>query len=790
MADRVVELEMTVAPTPSSSSLPGTSAQEYGLHEPTSRDGRELDFLGLPLETQHTIFRYCSKADLVTLCVVSKRFHELAAAELYRFFAAKLGDTNILYRGSRFALSGILDTLTTSEYNYAQFLRHFTIDSQYLGDKARPACQPFSYSTSSGRFLNTLLHLTLREAQGLESFNTTNDPPTLSAFKNLRRLTILDIETLDLLPDIRAAIEASEATLTHLGLSFSSTLAKKARETNPDPDSDASDLDDEFHNGSSFDANGPVRPARAQKEWDVQETTLARLFGLRKCTTAQSSSKKGKKKKRNSDSTTSDILGEDESDQDPDAENDNSPSTKNNRELEKLIDALKLASGKVLNSATEARYLSGQHDDILDIIGKAVGKFVEEDSRKKSQDGVEAAGSSSAAQNDGVTGRGESAPRKPSSISGLDDIDIADSGDVESLCDADDEKDEDVEASGRAVAAEPGSAGNAGTAGNAAHTSLFTGPAAAPAHGRNKASSPCGATDRASLVGEHLEEQKLNLISSYVKSTRGLGLRSFSLHLVPLKTSVIGQALDLHMLRSLTLLNVGNQAPLWTLLSKENKTKPLALREVFTDHVTAPFVSCMAELEELHALFMIERSSKYRPATFVHSSKVLLRAIRKQILEKHLPTLKRLMIRNDNRPFWDLDHTTVVTVCGLGANLEEFSASLRIQNVLEFIAIEDRVTVIIRAPVKRPEMGAEARAGGKQDIKGKAKAVNYDSSSDSGWSTSSTSFSESSYESAANAKMEALLRNDVPIRLKTRNVTIESVHGVKIFEKEVRAGEL
>lgn len=109
---------------------------------------------------------------------------------------------------------------------------------------------------------------------------------------------------------------------------------------------------------------------------------------------------------------------------------------------------------------------------------------------------------------------------------------------------------------------------------------------------------------------------------------------------------------------------------------------------------------------------------------------------------------------------------------------------------LEFIAIEDRVTVIIRAPVKRPEMGAETRAGGKQDAKGKAKAVNYDSSSDSGWSTSSTSFSESSYESAANAKMEALLRNDVPIKLKTRNVTIESVHGVKIFEKEVRAGEL
>lgn len=106
----------------------------------------------------------------MTLCVVSKRFHELAAAELYRSFAAKLGDTNILYRGSRFALSGILNTLTTSEYNYAQFLRHFTIDSQYLGEKARPACQPFSYSTSSGRFLNTLLHLTLREAQGLESF--------------------------------------------------------------------------------------------------------------------------------------------------------------------------------------------------------------------------------------------------------------------------------------------------------------------------------------------------------------------------------------------------------------------------------------------------------------------------------------------------------------------------------------------------------------------------------------------------------------------------------------------
>lgn len=71
-------------------------------------------------------------------------------------------------------LTGGLDTLTTSDYDYARFLRHFFFDVRSIGDKARPSYLTLQYSVNGGRFLNTLLHLALRNATSLETFKYVN----------------------------------------------------------------------------------------------------------------------------------------------------------------------------------------------------------------------------------------------------------------------------------------------------------------------------------------------------------------------------------------------------------------------------------------------------------------------------------------------------------------------------------------------------------------------------------------------------------------------------------------
>lgn len=112
----------------------------------------------------------------MSLSVVSKRLHELAAAQLYRSFSVVLTNprpptrnTPPAFPGS-VALTGGLDTLTTSDYDYARFLKHFTLDTQSAGEKATPSYLSLQYSVNGGRFLNTLLHLALRNAKSLESF--------------------------------------------------------------------------------------------------------------------------------------------------------------------------------------------------------------------------------------------------------------------------------------------------------------------------------------------------------------------------------------------------------------------------------------------------------------------------------------------------------------------------------------------------------------------------------------------------------------------------------------------
>lgn len=178
-----------------------------------------------------------------------------------------------------------------------------------------------------------------------------------------------------------------------------------------------------------------------------------------------------------------------------------------------------------------------------------------------------------------------------------------------------------------------------------------------------------------SIIHRHLD---------YLRETRGLMLHSLCIHLIPVKPSVLSRAIDLSSLRKLTLLNVGTQAPIWSLLSKENSVQPLALRSVYTDNVSDAFLKCMSQLAELHELFMLERNIKKLPQSFAPPTTNSIDQIRRLVLAKHMPTLKRLMIKDDTitSSLWDVTEKTMVYICTRGRQLEELAVSVNIHSVV------------------------------------------------------------------------------------------------------------
>jgi len=129
------------------------------------------NLLDLPEEVQKEIFGHCSQIDWICLSLVSKHCRELAAAQLYRNFHIVFPDEDDPAFDSPIdGLAGGLDTFVTGEYNYAKHLRDLSLDTLSAGDKAETAYKPYLYNVSCGKFMNTLLLLTLRKAKALESF--------------------------------------------------------------------------------------------------------------------------------------------------------------------------------------------------------------------------------------------------------------------------------------------------------------------------------------------------------------------------------------------------------------------------------------------------------------------------------------------------------------------------------------------------------------------------------------------------------------------------------------------
>ncbi|KAH7136444.1 hypothetical protein EDB81DRAFT_79565 [Dactylonectria macrodidyma] len=957
-------------------------------------------FLNLPPETQLEILSHCSQSELICVALVSKHFHELASTHLYRSFNILFPDEDDL----RFdcpidGLAGGLDSFTTSDYNYAKHLKELSMDTVSTGSKAEQAYKPYIYAASCGKFMNTLLYITLKKAKSLETFrwnirvelsrpvyqelhkiqtltalhirmqagesyyttppplplmlddapasvqspdlpsppnfpiplagNATTipgsngsshgsfpmsksrskpgkrspplrEPPTLSGFKLLKTLSVLDIDSLDVVTELKTCVRNSSATLKELQLSFSDFLALQARRPRPDSDPDDSDVEDEFQvvpasQGSTFESSGPSKAFRSQEERKLQESVLGRIFDVEPFIV----------KKSQFPPSPRDSAGG--NDQKEDSEHDEAADPG-----KEFISSMRGVSSRLMSQINGSRDFSSEQQDILDTIEKAARKYIEsgglstktpddsspsgskddedskqnEGSQEHQSENKDTSGSvASGSRSKGKNTEGEVSP-EDIEIEHLDVDDVDDDSDDQGAKDIDEKLPVlDPTANGAITIAPtpPLEVTRAiiNLAAQLTNTETLSGKLS---HFRNQADllgqklknmSAGGANTNIDQVNEaesQLRELLLSIIDiqhqiktaeaeiidatrqlpthpkeandeqtrrsmeEYIRDTRGVSLETLSIHLIPVKASVLSRAMDLRCIRNLTLLNVGNQAPIWTLLAKENKVHPLALRSVFTDNVSTAFLTCMSQLDELHELFMLERSAKYKPESFAPKTTITIDQIRRLVLKKHMLTLKRLMIKDEsNGSNWDVNQKAMILICNRGIQLEELAISMNIHAVhafmqyfsglvnlraihilhfrnndtciwvmreilnfivdnlshhpelkLEWIAMEDdRLDHVIR-PSESAKKGEE---GSKRRDKGKGKAVtgpNHDDNtlpvlpmSDWGSDTDSDEDDDDAFHCGKR------------LRLKTVGVLqFYDVWGIKIFDKEIRSGRL
>ena len=174
-------------------------------------------------------------------------------------------------------------------------------------------------------------------------------------------------------------------------------------------------------------------------------------------------------------------------------------------------------------------------------------------------------------------------------------------------------------------------------------------------------------------------------MSEYVRSTRGLTLTTLAIYLIPIKASVLSRAIDLRVLESVTLLNVGHQTPFWNIMARENKVVPLPLHKIYTDNVTVPFLVFISQLNNLTELLLLERAQKGLGESVTAKTTVTMEQIRRVILKKHAATLKVLMLRNEAGIEWDMNAKTAMLLCQRAKLLQELAVSFGVRTMHTFL---------------------------------------------------------------------------------------------------------
>ncbi|KAL2060812.1 hypothetical protein VTL71DRAFT_8864 [Oculimacula yallundae] len=830
---------------------------------------KKMNFSDLPLETKKEIFKHASSHDLITLSLVSKLFRDLAAERIYRSFHILFPDEDEPSGDVPFdCLAGGLDTFATSSYNYAQYLKELIMEAESGGAKGELAYRPYSNDLSCGKFLNTLLLLTLRRAKALERFQwdirvelsrpvwkelhkmkalkhlhirtqagrsvyqplpplpnsilppapgqpdssmpgsllhplppilpvpagspnsfpfgnqiakiylqpptdkvQTKAPPTLGSFKDLKTLTVLDMDTLEYLDELKECVRNSSGTLSSLKLSFSDALINSSRKPLPDPVSDDdSDQEDEFGQPipppglppinpslGAADPNHPLKVLKAQEEKKKQETALAKIFGLDKVVQKpkhdvlaivlpkpQSTPMEDPKRRfiRNLAPVAAKLMGHVKAGGDF------------NVAAKETLALIEKASQLYLD-ATESTVRTVQvaeEEEVVDVLNKKTDKAPASAESWTEEAAPASSGDNTKEPEDALmTGAVVDEPglfdaperkKQDSEVSNPEDFDVEgpDAGEliIESATTevevANDETPIPEPDPPEIVVAENVATDNGEKEDGASHGLNETEKAelleVLAKHAElvseivqlEQEADAFAATVEAcyakpnpetkeemraieatfgieqisirvtqiaasmTIASDRLRELReksggtaalTSAMTDYIRETRGLTLDSLSISMIPIKASVLSRGVDLHVLQSVTLLNVGPQSPFWNLLARENQVSPLPLHKIHTDNVTLPFLMCLSHLPKLTELVLMERVSKDRVESNASKSPVTIEQIRKLVLKKHVATLRILVIRNDTISMeWGLNIKTAMLLCERAKNLEELGCSI------------------------------------------------------------------------------------------------------------------
>lgn len=183
-------------------------------------------------------------------------------------------------------------------------------------------------------------------------------------------------------------------------------------------------------------------------------------------------------------------------------------------------------------------------------------------------------------------------------------------------------------------------------------------------------------TEARTVAMEVTSEEEMQ---AYVRKAHGLHLTTLALEWVPLKPSIVARALDLSVLKHITLLEVGSQDAFWTLLTRLQVSTPgTAFKSIHTDNVSGPFLKFLGTFEGLEELYMHERAIK-QGEDAVATASVSITLIRKLALQRHISSLKRLMLRNERNEQWDVDRKTLQFMGMKGKDLRELAMSLNMK---------------------------------------------------------------------------------------------------------------
>ncbi|KAL8942940.1 MAG: hypothetical protein Q9216_001355 [Gyalolechia sp. 2 TL-2023] len=174
------------------------------------------------------------------------------------------------------------------------------------------------------------------------------------------------------------------------------------------------------------------------------------------------------------------------------------------------------------------------------------------------------------------------------------------------------------------------------------------------------------------------EQSPEEVMQAWIREAHGYQLEEVKLHWIPIRAGILSRAIDLSVLKRITLLNCGSQDGFWMILAGfQARQGTIAIKSIHTDNVSKSFLRFLKSFEGLTELFMHERKKNQSEAAAASSQpKLSVTEIRRQGLRKHIRTLKRLMIKNEHDSSWDLDAVTITLLSTKGSSLIELAVGL------------------------------------------------------------------------------------------------------------------